>query len=41
MRLNLNSAEESDVKEECIDGVKVISYIICDTIQNKEPYKTE
>lgn len=24
MRLNLNSTEESDIKEECLDGVKVI-----------------
>lgn len=24
MRLNLNSTEESDIKDECIDGVKVI-----------------
>lgn len=24
MRLNLNNTQESDIKEECLDGVKVI-----------------
>lgn len=28
MRLNLNSTEESDIKEECLDGIKVIIYYI-------------
>lgn len=27
MRLNLNSTEESDIKDECLDGIKVIIYI--------------
>lgn len=26
MRLNLNSTEESDIKEECLEGIKVIIY---------------
>lgn len=37
MRLNLNSTEESDIKEECIDGIKVrLNKIIRDAIRDGE-----
>lgn len=37
MRLNLNSTEESDIKEECIDGIKVrLNKIIRDAIRGGE-----